>query len=329
MTKLNSSTFIHENISNLSNKELLKHYDNPRNINVNDCRNTKWKNSNIDFPSQCLVFLTHWSFAVNEKIRRTTTLTKSQFLRLMQNFSDFWTRKMLKKSLIPNENVICFPWSRAIWDPNREYKTEEEDSKVKIWNKFIRELDFNLQKIIENPWQFRDIWKLKTDKYHADLYEKLNLTEKINWGSIWFDIHDTWINLMNSNSNLDKFRKEWFPEITLWTKEWESCNSEIAEYFAKKLNQYLWLKVHINDPFQGGYVTTKHWKVHREKTNNWNWLEKSKRNMIQVELWRYLYMKESTQEVDWERMEIIWEWIKRAITDTWIKFWKEYFESID
>jgi hypothetical protein len=51
--------------------------------------------------------------------------------------------------------------------------------------------------------------------------------------------------------------------------------------------------------------------------------------MIQVELGRFLYMKESTQEVDWERMEIIWEWLKRAIADTWLEFWEEYFKNLN
>jgi N-formylglutamate amidohydrolase len=235
---------------------------------------------------------------------------------------------MIKKSWIPNANVICFPWSRSIWDPNREIKIEKEDSKLDIWKKFIRDYDFNWQKIIDNPGQFREIWIKKAKKYHIDLNSKLKKVEKYLWWSIWIDIHDTGNNLMNINSDLDQFRKDWFPEITLWTKNWESCNTEILEYLANKLNYYLWLKVLINEPYEGWYVTTKHWKEHREKINNWNWSEKSKRNMIQIELWRYLYMQESTQKINWERMEIIWEWIKRAITDTWIQFWKEYFKLI-
>jgi hypothetical protein len=53
-------------------------------------------------------------------------------------------------------------------------------------------------------------------------------------------------------------------------------------------------------------VTTKHGlKDRKQKDVNNNPANKSIRNMIQVELGRFLYMKESTQEVDWERMEII------------------------
>lgn len=328
MWKIENLEYVNEDLKHMSYEQLLKYYNNPRNFKINDCRNQEWENSSKNFPSHCLIFLTHWSFAVNEKIRRTTDLTKSQFLRLIRNFSDFWTRKLIKKSWLPNENIICFPWSRSIWDPNREYKNKYEDSKLDISKKFIRETDFNWQKIINNPEQFREIWKQKSEAYQLKLSYKLKITEILNWWSIWIDIHDTGVNLMNKNSNLDKFRKYWFPEITLWTKNWESCNQEILDYFAEKINKYLWIKVYKNVPYQGWYVTEKHGKKSRQKINQWNWFKKSKRNIIQVELWRYLYMNESNQKVDWKRMEIIWEWIKRAITDTWIKFWKEYFDSI-
>ncbi|MFK7779852.1 MAG: N-formylglutamate amidohydrolase [Candidatus Gracilibacteria bacterium] len=328
MISILSLKFVPKELHNMSSTELLSYYDNPRNFKIKDPRNKEWDNSDYSFPSNCLVFLTHGSYAVNEKIRRTTELTKTAFLRLIRNYSDFGTRKMVKKSGIPDKNVICFPGSRAIGDPNREYKTQKEDDKLEQGKKFIRDSDFNSQVIIKNPGQFRKIGKSKIGKYHKDLENSLSSAERNTGGSIGFDIHDTGTNLMNKENDFDTFREEGFPEITLGTKEGESCNSEILEFFAKKLKLYLGLKIFINEPFKGGFVTTKHGQKNRQEENKGNGLKKSKRNLIQVEIGRYLYMKESTQEIDWERMEILGEGIKRAITDTGIKFGEEYFKSI-
>jgi hypothetical protein len=314
----------------LNEKELLEYYDNPRNFLVKDCRYDNWENESETFPEHALVFLTHWTFFVNSKIRRTTQHTIKDFNRLIKNYSDFWTRKAIKKSWIPEENIITSPWSRALSDYNRENKTENEDATLPDGRKSIRPYDFNHVIIIDNPEQFREQWQHKTNMYHGSLEYWLNYAEEVSWWSIWIDIHDTWVNLMWKNQDEDKFREWAFPLITLWTKEWESCNSEILEYFSERLEHYLWIKSEINNPFQWWYVTTKHGLEDRkQKDVNNNPANKSIRNMIQVELGRFLYMKESTQEVDWERMEIIWEWLKRAIADTGIEFWEEYFRNLN
>lgn len=322
--------FIPDELSHLTQEELLCYYDNPRNIYVKDCRADNWVNQDKNFPEYCLVFLTHGTFFVNSKIRRTTQHTIKNFNRLIKNYSDFWTRKAMNKSGIPEENIITAPWSRALSDYNRENKNEDEDAELPDGKKSIRPYDFNEVVIIDNPEQFRNQWQYKTDIYHGSLEYSLNCVEEISWWSIWFDIHDTGVNLMWEIPELDRFRKEWFPGITLWTKNWESCNNEILEYFSEKLEYYLGIKPEMNEPFQWWYVTTKHGQENRkEKDSISNAANKSIRNMIQIELGRYLYMKESTQEVDWERMEIIWEWLKRAIADTGIKFSEEYFKNLN
>jgi N-formylglutamate amidohydrolase len=127
----------------------------------------------------------------------------------------------------------------------------------------------------------------------------------------------------------DKFREGGFPGVIIWTKDWESCNPEITQYFAARLEYYLWMKPYVNVKYKWWYVTTQHGlKNRKEKDVNNNSANNSIRNMIQIELWRFLYMKKSTQEVDWERMEIIWEGLKRAIADTGIKFDSQYFENL-
>lgn len=324
MWKIPDLEFVDKSLHDKSKEELLIHYDNPRNFEVKDCRNEVWENWEKDFPEHVWVFLTHGTFFVPSEIRSTINSSKKEVYRLLKNFSDFWTRKMIKKSGIPKDNIIRCNLSRLPWDANREYRTEKEDRKLEPLKKFVRESDFNEQVIVDNPWQFREIGKDVVEKYWDKIKEFLKVAENNVWGSIWFDIHDTWINLMNIDSRKDKFRPEGFPFMTLWTNDWESCNLEIVEYFVQKVQHHLWITPHINEPFKGARITSMNWKKYREKL--WN-TQKSKRNMIQIELWRFLYMKESSQEVDTERMEIIWEWLKRAIADTGIKFWEEYFSK--
>lgn len=325
MWNISDLKYVPNAIQYMSKEELLEFYDSPRNFFIKDCRGKSWENSKENFPEQVWVFLTHGTFAIPFQIRNIISWVKKDAYRLIRNFSDFWTRKMVKKSWIPDENILTCGLSRLPWDANREYRTEEEDNKLEPLKKFVRESDFNEQVIVENPWQFREIGKDAVEKYWDKIKEFLTGAENNVWGSIWFDIHDTWVNLMNMDSTKDKFRPEGFPFMTLWTNDGESCNQEIVEYFAHRVQFYLWITPHINEPFKGARITSMNWKKHREKLWNTN---KSKRNMIQIELWRFLYMKESTQEIDTERMEIIWEWLKRAIADVWIKFWKEYFDGI-
>lgn len=325
-----NNNFIPPILSPFNEKQLLEFYNNPRNFFVKDCRNEKWENEKEDFPNQCLVFLTHWTFYVNSKIRRTTKHTIKNFNRLMKNYSDFWTRKVIKKSGVPEENIIVSPWSRAISDYNRENKTQEEDNKLDEGKRSIRSYDFNEVVIIDDAEQFRNLGQYKTNMYHGSLEYSLNHTEEVNGWSIWIDIHDTWVNLMWEDRQEDKFREWWFPWIILWTKDWESCNPEILAYFSERLEHYLWIKSYVNTKYKWGYVTTKHGLENRkQKDGENNPINKSVRNLIQVELGRFLYMKESTQEVDWERMEIIWEWLKRAIADTGIQFWEKYFKNLN
>ena len=285
----NIDNFIPVDLSHLTNEDLLEYYDNPRNFPVKDCRQENWKNKNIAYPGHCLVFLTHGSFYVNSKIRRSTQHTIQHFNRLIKNYSDFWTRKAMKESWIPETNIITSPWSRWISDYNRENKSQTEDNSLSEGQKSIRPYDFNKIVIIDNPEQFREEWQYKTDIYHWSLEYWLNHVEEVNGWSIWIDIHDTWVNLMWSHPEEDKFREWGFPWIILWTKDWESCNSDILTYFSEKLEHYLWIKPYVNRKYKWGYVTTKHWLENRkEKDNENNPANKSIRNMIQVELWRYL-----------------------------------------
>ena len=306
----NQKKYIPWKLHGISNKGLLAFYDFPRNTEIRDCRKEKF---NLNFPDNSLVLLTHGTFAVNSDIRKTMNWTNRQVYRLLKNYSDFWTRKAIKSSWIPDESIVHNKTSRMTWDSNRWLDAVD----------FIRAADFSWNKLLDNPSDFRSEWEKRHREYHDEVTIQMQEKQDKNWWVIWFDIHDTWIRLMWKDKEYDKFREEWFPPITLWTRDWEACNDDILDFFSNRLEYHIWIKPLLNEPYKWGYVTQRHWEQYRINNNT------RKRNLIQIELGRFLYLKESTQEVDWERMEIIWEWLKRAIAETWTKFGKEYFEWLE
>lgn len=295
---------------NLTDDELLKFCDNPRNFEVNDCRDVSWVNENVDFPKNVLVTLTHWGYSLPEEAFESLA---SEKIRLLKNFSDFWTTEMVKKSWIPVENIIIFEWSRAIWDPNRQIRTQKEDDDLPEAKKFIRQTDFGKQVVLDNPDLYRYEGIVLVERYHENIKERLDAIEGAAPKSFLFDIHDTWVNLMNVNPLGDKIRPEWFPKMCVGNLDWGSCSMDVVSYFADRIENYLWFRPLVNEPYKWGYVTQKHWWEERKELN-------LKRNAIQVEIWRYLYLKESVQEIDYERTKIIWEGLKRAILDTVLRF---------
>ncbi len=301
--------YIPWNLHTVSYEWLLAFYDNPRNFEVRDWRKEKF---NLEFPENTVVLLTHWNFEIDSCLFNSIDLSNNDYVRLIKNFSDFWTKKAIIASWIPERFIIENQTSRLTWDANRSTSADD----------FIRAKDFSWNKLLDNTSELQGEWEKKHKKYHDTISKKMKeLEQKEDW-VIWFDIHDTWIRLMWEQKISDTFRKEGFPLISLWTKDGDSCNDEILNYFAGRLEYHLWIRSHINDPYKWWYVTIKHWKNYREENNT------RKRNLIQVELGRFLYLKESTQEIDTQRMEIIWEWLKRAMTETWHKFWKEYFNNL-
>jgi len=317
----------------LSEESLLAFYDNPNNFTLKDPRK---KNISDPFPENTFVLLTHGSFAINGDIRNNILFHKQELgstlggevhkskkainyhlLRVLKNFSDFWTSVMVKHSWIPKGHIIKHTGSRFIWDPNRDINADD----------FIRKTDFYGNIILENPERYRPEWETEHKKYHDKITEKLSWVEKEEWGVIAFDIHDTWVREMSYNTEDDRFKKEAFPLMTLGTRDGLACNPEILEYFSERIEHYLWIKPLLNDPYKWGYVTQRHGEKYRKDLEQ-KWENPWKRNMIQVEIWKFLYMQESTQKVDKDRMSLIWIWIHKAIADTWKKFDKEYFASL-
>ncbi|MCH2189122.1 N-formylglutamate amidohydrolase [Candidatus Gracilibacteria bacterium] len=316
--------FVPNNLSSLSEKELMAYYDNPYNFPLGDCREIAEELD--EFPSHVMCFLTHGVFSVNSEIRRkveeTVGGTKKQVNRLLRNYSDWATTKIMKRSGIPKSHIIRPDTPRLVGDPARAHYEGGH-----LYEEFIRGTDFNEQKLLENPSEYRDIGQKSAQKFHHNITQNLVNIENVYGGSIGFDVHDSGNIKMHINPKLDSFRLGGLPPVILGTRDGAACNPEILDYFAERIEYYLGIKAHKNVKYKGGYVTKKHGEDYRKNLEQ-KGENPGKRNIIQIELARYLYMQESTQKLDWHRVDMISAGLKLAMIDTGNKFGKEYFEGL-
>jgi N-formylglutamate amidohydrolase len=340
--------FSKEELLTQLNQSLLK-FHSPGNFElfwIKDPRDTELSTEEQDlyteknFPKTILTLLTHGTYWVPSIVRGgeigirkdikenidnillpneiewSQKMSYSKIMRILKNYSDFWTRSLVKKSFIPRDQVLSATNSRLVWDPARPIKADT----------FIQEQDFYKNTILKNPEEFRKIWEESHTKYHLSIEKKSQaiITEQ-GW-VIMIDDHDTGVLDMWTEEWNDKYDDWWFPLMTLWTMVWESCNPEILAYYAERIEHHLWIKPLINKPYKWGYVTQKHWVAARKKLES-EWKDPGTTNVIQQELAKFLYLDEKTQKIDHDKAELIWIGLARAKADLWSKFWKEYFEA--
>jgi len=338
-----------EELKDILRKKLLKLYKpenielfwlkDPRKTNLSNEEKEKYKQEN--FPKHIWIWLPHWSYKlpkitrreiineIKEKVKNELNLEDyskevrnevkkelAQFYRIMKNFSDFWTTEVVKKSkLIPNDQIFSAKYSRWTIDSWRSLD-EKQMKKDFYWN--------DLLKSIEGSYK---IWILEHAVLHLKINNFIENAIKKYWGSIYIDRHDTWVNDIDKNSENDKYNDWGFPIISLWTLDWESCNPEIVEYYAERIEYHLWVKPLINSPYKWWYVTQKHWRDRRNKLKE-EWKNPWINNVIQIEVLKSLYLDEETQIIDKDKAEWIWVWLARAEIDVWLKFNKNYFKNL-
>ncbi len=340
MTDLN---FVPEEFSNLSQDELLDTYDNPKNFHIPKTALEELNKLKPDsFPKHATVLLTHGLFSINSQDRRAVAkqvenikqesqdiiIPRKRAYRLLRNFSDFWTRKVAKymftheddkwysKSNWANdnyeypENIIIPGVPRIKWDPARDVEAKD----------FQRETDFNGNELLpEDYLQWNDSWEKAHKIYHDKINNRLFGLEK-NWKrSITFDVHDTWVRMMDENSDKDTFREWGYPKMEIGTLNWDSCDPEILAFFITQVEKYFGFTPVVNTKYKWGYVTQRHGRDARENMENLN-----QRNVLQIELGRYLYMKESTQEIDHQQARKVWAALRMCIQKTCEEFWEDF-----
>ena len=313
---------------------LLAHYDNPKNFQIPDHREEVSTLGPKSFPKHATVLLTHGLFGIewsdrklvvqqieNTKQKAHNILTpKKQAYRLLRNFSDWWTRKVMKYSGIPSQNILIPKSPRIAWDPARAVNDKT----------FIRDTDFNGNKLMPTVQSSHEktTWAKNHAEYHEWITSHLSHIETTHWWSITFDIHDTGVNMMGINPKQDTFREWWYPKMEIGTLDGASCDPEILSYFVEQVEKYFGFTPVVNEKYKWGYVTKKHGWEARESLEK-AWEKPNKRNVLQIELGRYLYMKESTQEIDHEQARKVWAALRMCIQKTCEKFGEEYFANLD
>jgi N-formylglutamate amidohydrolase len=292
-----------DDISSLTHSELLSYFDNIENFYLKDSRNVCWWEMPID---NYLVSLTHWEYILPSWYEDILIEQSDKYVRLLKNFSDFWTSYIASAMWLPEEQIIRTLFSRWIWDCNRDI-----NDRSYIWYK--RTTDFCWKSLFLDRGDLENIARKHYEDYHLSISKRLEQIEEWWKTSFLFDLHDTWVRLMDFDSSFDSIKTNLFPSISIANLDGKSCDDKVLHFFAERITFYLWFPVVCNEPYKWWYVTKYHWV----ESNQW---KTKKRNVIQIELARFLYMKESTQEVNLERAEIIWDWLNKAIRDTIMKF---------
>ena len=358
MDMWDTPNFVPEYLRGVEPGQLLSFYDNPQNFTIPD---NIHEAANLDantFPKNTTLLLTHGLFSVNSKDRAAVVdqieatkmdvsgtllnesdmrdVSKKQAYRLLRNFSDFWTRKVAEQMFAVSgdtwfktgddeecelwypESVIIPKSPRVKWDPARALDAKD----------FKRDTDFNRNALLPQDYLASDAqWEDSHQAYHSQIKERLAYVEKTQGWSITFDIHDTGVNMMGVDSQNDMFRDWGYPGMEVGTLEWASCNPEILEYFASQVEHYFWFTPQVNQKYKWGYVTQRHGRDGRKEWDEF-WTVSNKRNVLQIELGRYLYMKESTQEIDHKQTKKVWAALRMCVQKTGEKFGPKYFAGL-
>ncbi|PCI24604.1 hypothetical protein COB57_04270 [Candidatus Peregrinibacteria bacterium] len=263
------------------------------------------KTSSESFPKNIVVLAPHGSYFIPEEIKKKLSLEmKNLSHRAIKNFSDFATRNLVSEEIPGNQKVVA-DFSRAIGDPNRARDAHD----------VFRETDFNGLPVWEEKLTEEEkegLLKKYYDQYHAQVLSVIQDVESKNNTTIVFDIHDTGNVMMGADPTQDIKRKEFFPEICIGNKKGESASPEILEAFSSSLEKHLGLTPSVNAPYSGAYTNIKYGVEHNK---NLAPSEKFKRNVVLIEMGRYLYMDEATQEIDFDKVKKIREGLTAAMRE--------------
>lgn len=269
-------------------------------------------------------------------------LTKWEVNNLLRNFSDYMTRFEAKRAIknwrVPEKQVITHALARALGDPNRPHlkniiiitadgkkkyiQSEDRDTYIlqpweRDWSEeFIRTTDFWWIQLIWDPKSFDKKWKKALDNFSTKTNQNLEETENKYWYSFTTDGHDTHDLIYTLDPDKPELRAWWNPYVSLGTLDGESCHPEVLNLFKQRFAYHLGIeedKIAVNEPYTGWYTTLEHGMWYRQRLEK-KWKNPNIRNVIQIEMWRFLYSKPDGR-VNHDRAEFIWECKIRAMTD--------------
>lgn len=205
---------------------------------------------------------------------------------LLSNFSDEGTTALIP-TYVPREQVVFARASRAVGDPNRpsdhpDLFAEKDFNKVPVWQE------------PPTPEEKAELVRLYYDPYHAQVQALLaHLEAREPQGKfIYFDLHDTGNCLMRPAPEPHDTRTPAFPAMCLSYRGGKTCAPDIFQAFVSLVTRYTGITPQIDDPYEGGYNIL----CYGEQYNAGRLPEaRFRRNCIQIEIGRFLYVDEATQ----------------------------------
>ena len=248
-----------------------------------------------------VVLATHGSFFVPSELQARLKIDE----RLLKNFSDFGTQYLLP-DCVPEEQRVVAWFSRALGDPNRVIESED----------IFRETDFGGRMIWKESLTAEErehcLEKYYTE-YHQAVQKTIAQAEKENDRVLIVDIHDTGNMVLGEDKAEDTVREWTMPPLCLGDRDGQSCDPAITQFFAQALQSSLGMEVTLNTPYKGGYVTKKYGEEYNQELPE---ASRFNRNVIQLEVGRYLYMDEQTQMLIPEKCLWLREGLEKALLET-------------
>jgi len=264
--------------------------------------NKKKKNN---FPSQIGITAAHASFAVPNKFKKRLD---PQLLglneRLLRNFSDFGTKEIVE--LIPENQKIVASYWRGLGDPNRaatdpDFFPKEDFNGFKVWKKNKGLYDKEKTTLKKEFY----------DPFHKQVQAMLTELQSKHKRVLLLDIHDTGKSLLGCcGPEYDRPREKEFPPFLISDKEGRACSPDILMGLKCALEQETGHPVEINTFYQGGYITDYYGNEFNKDLDPG---QKWHRNVLQLEIGRYLYMDESAQKINKAKLKKLRTQIMRAL----------------
>lgn len=244
------------------------------------------------FPDNVEVFATHGTAKVPGNLFLRPEFDK----RLQKNFSDWATWDLVQS--IPASQRVRPKYGRLAGDPARALDKDD----------LFMEKDFNGVKIFSIPIPAelkKRLLKKSWVPYHREILERLIGAHGDTRNRVLaIDIHDTGNVLMNENPEDDESRyaKTGFhmPAVIISNFNGKTASEKTTENLANSLREHLKLAkedVRVNEHYKGGYVTQRYGVPHDDAAGSLKNAHNPERDVLQVELGRYLLMDEKTQQL--------------------------------
>lgn len=248
---------------------------------------TKGRKMSEIFPKNVVLLATHGSYFVPKSLEGNLSgvMTKNDF-RLLKNFSDYGAAGLIPDETPEEQKVVAW-FSRALGDPNRLPSDGD----------FFRDKDFGGNDIWQQPLSAatkRSLINEYYNKYYVAVETAINRAESYDRRVLVLDFHDTGDLLLGADPEKDTNKPELFPDMCLCDRRGATCDADLVAKFIEQTKEILNIDLVMNYPYIGSNVIKHFGEDCRDSQFN----SVGKRNILQIEVPRRLYMDETPQVVD-------------------------------